>query len=83
MVPNPSVTQSFITIQFNTTFGSKSSLDAEQKAVEEAGSLSHKIDFYESRQQTAAQDSQAIYQLVMRYTISKDFEMVSEFTSAK
>ncbi|KAJ9087890.1 hypothetical protein DSO57_1028642 [Entomophthora muscae] len=69
MVPNPSFTQSFITIQFNTTFGSKSSLDAEQKAVEKAGSLSLKVKFYERRQQTAVQDPQAIYQLVMGYTI--------------
>lgn len=64
MVPDPSVTRRFIIIRFNTTFASKSSLDAEQKAVEKAGSLSRKIAFYGSRRQTAVQDPQAIYKLV-------------------
>ncbi|KAJ9062784.1 hypothetical protein DSO57_1006852 [Entomophthora muscae] len=64
MVPDSSVTRRFIIIWFNTTFASKSSLDAEQKAVEKAGSLSRKIAFYGSRKQTAVQDPQAIYQLV-------------------
>ncbi|KAJ9076594.1 hypothetical protein DSO57_1024596 [Entomophthora muscae] len=64
MVPDPYVTHRFIIIWFNTTFASKSSLDAEQKAVEKAGNLSRNIAFYGRTHQTAVQDPQAINKLV-------------------
>ncbi|KAJ9066844.1 hypothetical protein DSO57_1005510 [Entomophthora muscae] len=48
IVTDLSVTRCFIIIWFNTTFVSKSSLNAEQKAVEKADSLSRNF-FYGSR----------------------------------